>query len=665
MGPYSALPELDCAIRQLALDYSRVATPWADASLVSDALRLQIDCNATRPAPAPRVPTSAALPAAAAGATFFADAVAGSDANAGTEASPFATVARALAATRAATARPAAIVLRAGTFHLPATLELGPQDSGLSIAAYPGEAPVLSGGAPLAGLAWAPVPPPPSPPPPPPMQGPYAGSIINACVDAPGASSPGVCGPLVQGCPTAAACAAACLNASACTGYTWHDGSQGGWALWCYARLDGQHALNGASGHVAGWKPPAPPADLNIQAATLPAGLAALPFDQLYLRGRRLTRARFPNANPETQMFPDGFVGASGWVAPAAFPPPNETHVDGVKPEARDFPNFQWGTGGTVANFTTGSFWGTRSPPAGAQYVVPTGITLGAEAPAGGPGAWSRVRGAVVHTFQGGFWGSWQFVVGDVAGNSTMMFEAGGWQEARGASTGHYYYVENVPELLDEAGEWYFDADTRELRIAFNGTAAAGNETLVAAQLAELVRLTGDSPDAPVTDVSLVGLTFAHTLTDYMLPYTVPSGGDMSFHDGGMVRLSNTARVAVQNCSFSAPGGNGLMISGFNRATVVRGCEFSYTGANAIMSAGLGGGLQDAGAPAYPEGTLLESNVGREIGMYVKQAGFFYEAVSANFTARANVVFNAARAAINVNDGAFGGHLLEKVSVGG
>ena len=660
VGPHRAMPELDCAIRQLALDFSVSITPWADPSLVADALRLQIDCNATRPAPAPRAFTSAALPSASA-ATFFADAAAGSDNNPGTQAAPFATIGRALAATRAAAAPPASIVLRAGTFFLPATLELGPQDSGLTIAAYPGESPVISGGAPLAGLAWAPVPRPPAPPPAP-MQGPFPGSIINACVDSPGAATPGVCGPLLRGCPSAAACAAACLNASSCTGYTWHDSTLGAWALWCYARLDGQAHLGGATGHFAGWKAPAPPADLNVQAATLPASAAPVVFDQLFLRGRRLTRARFPNANPETQMYPEGFTGASGWVKPAAFPPPNETHIAGVRPQARDFPDYQWGTGGTVANFTTGSFWGTQRPPAGAQYVVPTGIVLGSEAPAGGPAAWSRVRGAVVHTFQGGFWGSWQFVVAgapSAGANTTLLFEAGGWQEARGASTGNSYAIENIPELLDENGEWYYDSDTRELRIGFNGTAAAGNETLVAAQLAELLRVTGDSPAAPVTGVTLTGLTFAHTLTDYMLPHSCGSG-DWAYHDGGMVRLANTVGVVVQNCSFSAPGGNGLMISGFNRAAVVRGNEFSYTGASAIVSAGLGGGQLDAGAPAFPEGTLLEGNVGREIGVYNKQSGWYYQAISANFTARGNVVYNAARAAINVNDGAFGGHLLER-----
>jgi hypothetical protein len=42
VGPHAMDPELDCAIRSLALDFSQVITPWADPALVSDALRLAI-----------------------------------------------------------------------------------------------------------------------------------------------------------------------------------------------------------------------------------------------------------------------------------------------------------------------------------------------------------------------------------------------------------------------------------------------------------------------------------------------------------------------------------------------------------------------------------------------------------------------------------------------
>lgn len=207
-------------------------------------------------------------------------------------------------------------------------------------------------------------------------------------------------------------------------------------------------------------------------------------------------------------------------------------------------------------------------------------------------------------------------------------------------------YVEGPIELLDAVGEWHWDSAARVLTVAYNGTSHDGSETLVAAQLAELIRVTG-SHAAPVTGVTLSGLTFAHTLTDFFFPFTVPSGGDWSYHDGGMLRLSGTENVGVLANVFLAPGGNGLMISGHNRATVVRGNHFAWTGSNAVVSAGLGGGTPTGGAD-FPEGTLLEGNIMREIGVYVKQSGGYYQGVSANATIRNNVMFNAARAAINI-----------------
>ena len=49
-----------------------------------------------------------------------------------------------------------------------------------------------------------------------------------------------------------------------------------------------------------------------------------------------------------------------------------------------------------------------------------------------------------------------------------------------------------------------------------------------------------------------------------------------------------------------------------------------------------------------------------DMGVYVKQAGAVYMALSANSTIRRNIAFNLPRAAVNYNDGAFGGHLLER-----
>ncbi len=82
----------------------------------------------------------------------------GDDANPGTPAKPFATLPRAQSAVRQ---KPGDVLLRGGTYYLPATLVFTAQDSGTKAVpvvfqAYPNEQPVISGGVKLEKLNWQP-----------------------------------------------------------------------------------------------------------------------------------------------------------------------------------------------------------------------------------------------------------------------------------------------------------------------------------------------------------------------------------------------------------------------------------------------------------------------------------------------------------------------------
>lgn len=95
--------------------------------------------------------------------------------------------------------------------------------------------------------------------------------------------------------------------------------------------------------------------------------------------------------------------------------------------------------------------------------------------------------------------------------SGSLAFSAGGWQEARGSSSGGGYYVENILEVggarggvirrlmplkrvpvilaqeLDAAGEWFLDTNA-ELYVCVNGSNAP-NVTFVASQLDVLISL--------------------------------------------------------------------------------------------------------------------------------------------------------------------------------
>jgi hypothetical protein len=150
----------ECAFRRLTYKYALQQTPTrAPLLAVFDGLELASLCGDARPAaptqkPEGDWPSAFPAPAAAAAArTFYVDPSSkGSDGNAGTLGAPFATVARALAATRKArglgvaadtaadtasaatgTSLKPTILLRAGVHYLTSTLALDARDAGLTV----------------------------------------------------------------------------------------------------------------------------------------------------------------------------------------------------------------------------------------------------------------------------------------------------------------------------------------------------------------------------------------------------------------------------------------------------------------------------------------------------------------------------------------------------
>jgi hypothetical protein len=159
----------DCAWRHYALQHAVEIQPWLTSSQlqqINDSLAFSTACTGVNytpldlPPPSSRkkhlpVPAPGLQPSACTGVCIFVDPVKGSDANSGTQASPLRTISAAVNATRSSESLSPTIILRNGTYFINATITLTPADSGLTITAFDGETPVISGGIPVVA-SWSP-----------------------------------------------------------------------------------------------------------------------------------------------------------------------------------------------------------------------------------------------------------------------------------------------------------------------------------------------------------------------------------------------------------------------------------------------------------------------------------------------------------------------------
>ena len=464
------------------------------------------------------------------------------------------------------------------------------------------------------------------------------------------------------------------------------------------------------------WSPAKP--NGSVLVTTLPSD-APGDFVALYSAESRLVRARFPNGNVETDIRPTNLLPASGrtkWLLPTGPPRTPATWV--VQGQSVDS-NAQ-STAVTPCRNATGVWndpdgamsachshqlggWAERfSPPVyegphralcgiycggygdlcsdlppqpghrDCRAISPIGVTYDSalRVPMLSPNT-----AATVHAFDGNHFSTFIWPVQSVENSATYHFGRGGAQAGQAAHECAESYVENDLALLDAPGEWFLDKKSRKLYIWPNTTATAGPadttgpsdskedsrlDLLIAATLEQLITVKGTST-APVTGLQFINITFAAAAPTFHREYTtLLGGGDYAMHLGASVVFEGVSQVNVTGCVFDRLGGNALLLHGYARDVAITNNEFVRLGASAIVSVGTAQ-LGDMTAGLHPHGTRVERNFAHEIGLFEKQATFYFNGISTGALVRHNVAFNGPRAAINVNDGAANIQILHNV----
>jgi hypothetical protein len=142
--------------------------------------------------------------------------------------------------------------------------------------------------------------------------------------------------------------------------------------------------------------------------------------------------------------------------------------------------------------------------------------------------------------FHSGLWGGWQYSLRGMDSSAhTLNMGYGGFQECRGSGASkQHYYVENIFEELDTAGEWYLDQDSSTLYLYPNTTTTDSAHTtladsdIVISELETLIRIEGGAGDTVRTEggmatgIQFNGFEFTETRSTFLEQYECPSGGD-------------------------------------------------------------------------------------------------------------------------------------------
>ncbi|MES2276662.1 MAG: PDZ domain-containing protein [Bacteroidota bacterium] len=290
---------------------------------------------------------------------------------------------------------------------------------------------------------------------------------------------------------------------------------------------------------------------------------------------------------------------------------------------------------------------------------------------------WPHPEGGYIHALHKSEWGdlAYRITGKDADGKLTME---GGWQNNR-PSTMHakYRFVENVFEELDAPNEWYYDHATHTLYYYPPAGLDLAKAIIATPQLESLFNFKGDAAKR-VTHISIAGLQLTQTLRTFMQNREPLLRSDWTIYRVGAVTMDGTANCQVKNCYFNTVGGNAMVFSNYNRDSEISGCRIADAGSSGVVFVGdpaavrsplfqysQANQLDQIDKTPGPKGSNYPANCRvyncliEGIGQIEKQVAGVQLSMCQNITVSHNTIDDVPRAGINVNEGTWGGHVIE------
>ncbi|MDB6132112.1 MAG: pectin lyase fold [Verrucomicrobiales bacterium] len=291
---------------------------------------------------------------------------------------------------------------------------------------------------------------------------------------------------------------------------------------------------------------------------------------------------------------------------------------------------------------------------------------------------WKNPAGAWIHALHSAHWGGVHDRITGVDPDGTVRTE-GGWGNNRGTQFhASDRFVENIAGELDAPGEWFLDTASHTLSLIPETGTDLSKAEVVVARAESLIELRG-SRESPVKNVTLRGLAFTQTARTFMKTRESLLRSDWMIHRGGVVFMNRTEDCAVRDCDFYSVGGNAVFLSGANLRGQITGCHFRDSGASGVCLVGEQKAVRNAFAnfdtpmlkysqldltpgpltDDYPMECMVSDCLMENLGMVEKQTSGVQISMSRRITVSHCSMHRLPRAAINIGDGCWGGHVVD------
>jgi len=294
---------------------------------------------------------------------------------------------------------------------------------------------------------------------------------------------------------------------------------------------------------------------------------------------------------------------------------------------------------------------------------------------------WADPAGGYIHAMHAQRWGGYHYRITGKKPDGSLAYE-GGWQNNRQMGMHpEFRMVENIFEELDAPGEWFHNAKTNTLyHMPVPGIESA-NATVEVVELPHLVEFQG-TEENPVRFIRMSGFIFRHTARTFMESREPLLRSDWTIYRGGAVLLTGTEDIQILDSEFDQPGGNAIFVNFYNRRTLIKGCHIHDAGASGVCFVGDPNAVRNPlfeyaktndltkidrtpgpQTDNYPSDSAVEDCLIHGIGRVERQPAGVQISMASRITVRDVSIYDCSRSGINISEGTWGGHLIERCDV--